>query len=160
MPPKPAGEAAKPPPKKNIKGKNQGFELDSTPPTAGDGVFVYKDGNAKYEGQWQRFDGVMKRHGTGIYTDCGATYDGHFVEDKYEGFGVFTSVDGAVYKGEWKNGLMHGHGVYTWPDKAIFDGQWENGLMEGPGTFTDPSGRIWTGTWTHGEAELENVPVS
>ena len=158
MPPK-AAEAQKPPAKKNAKQKNQ-FELDSAPPSAGEGVFINKDSNAKYEGQWQRFDGVIKRHGMGIYTDCGATYDGHFSEDKYDGYGVFTSVDGAVYKGEWKNGVMHGHGVYTWPDKAVFDGQWENGYMEGPGTFTDPKGRVWTGTWHEGNAELENIPVS
>lgn len=160
MPPKVDPAAAKPPIKKGAKGKNQGFELDNTPPTAGEGVFIHKASHAKYEGQWQRFDGVMKRHGTGIYTDGGATYDGHFVEDKYCGFGVYTAIDGSVYRGEWKDGLMQGHGTYTWPDKSVFEGEWEQGKMEGPGKFTDPKGHVWTGTWHEGNADLDVLNVS
>lgn len=162
MPAKPAGaDAARaPPPKKGGKGKNQGLELESTPATAGEGIFIHPITKAKYEGQWQRFDGVMKRHGVGIYTDGGATYDGHFVEDLYNGTGNYTAIDGSTYKGEWKNGVMSGHGVYTWPDGSFFDGQWENGKMEGPGVFTDANKQVWTGTWHEGEADCQNLPVS
>ena len=159
MPPK-QNDAQKPSGKKNVKGKNQGFDMDNVLPSAGEGVFIHKDCQAKYEGQWQRFDNVMKRHGTGIYTDCGSTYVGHFVEDKYEGFGTYTAVDGSVYKGEWKSGMMNGHGIYTWPDNSVYDGQWVNGYMEGQGTFTDSHGRVWTGTWHEGNAELQLIPIS
>lgn len=161
MPAKPAGADSKAaPPKKGGKGKNQGLELDSTPPSAGEGIFIHPITKAKYEGQWQRFDGVMKRHGVGIYTDGGATYDGHFVEDLYNGTGTYTAVDGSTYKGEWKNGLMSGHGVYSWPDGSVFEGTWENGKMEGPGVFTDYNHQIWTGTWHEGNADCQNLPVS
>jgi hypothetical protein len=162
MPPKPAPETSTrtPPPKKGVKGKNQGYELDPTPPTAGEGVFTHPTTKSRYEGQWQRFDGTMKRHGTGIYTDGGATYDGHFVEDLYQGQGTYTAIDGSTYKGEWKAGAMHGHGVYTWPDGAVFEGNWENGMMEGPGVFTDQNKQIWTGNWHEGNADCQNLPVS
>lgn len=160
MPPKQDINTQKPMIKKAGKGKNQAFELDSTPPTAGEGIFENKQTHTKYEGQWQRFDGVMKRHGMGIYTDGGATYDGHFTEDQYDGFGVYTAIDGSSYKGDWKNGLMHGHGIYTWPDGAVFDGKWENGKMEGPGTFTDAQKHIWIGEWHDGNANCMNQPIS
>lgn len=146
--------------KKGAKGKNQPYELDSTPPSCGEGVFINKEKNARYEGQWQRIDGVMKRSGTGIYTDSGATYDGHFADDQFNGFGVYTAIDGSVYKGDWKNGLMHGHGEYTWPDKSVYEGEWENGKMHGVGKYVDHNGRVWTGTWTEGNADLENLPIS
>jgi hypothetical protein len=162
MPPKPAADVPFRPPiaKKNIKGKAQGYELDSAPCSAGEGIFIHPETKAKYEGQWQRFEGVMKRHGTGIYTDGGGTYDGHFVEDLYSGQGTYTAIDGSVYKGEWKSGMMHGHGVYTWPDSAVFDGNWENGKMEGPGVFTGPNKQVWTGIWHEGSADCQNLPVS
>jgi hypothetical protein len=152
--------ARAPLPKRGPKGKNQVYELDATPPTAGEGIFIHPITKAKYEGQWQRFDGIIKRHGMGIYTDGGGTYDGHFVEDLYQGQGTYTAIDGSTYKGEWKTGLMHGRGVYTWPDAALFEGTWENGKMEGPGTFTDPNKQIWTGVWHGGNAECQNLPVS
>jgi hypothetical protein len=162
MPAKPAGDvpARAPVVKKNLKGKSQGYELDSTPCSAGEGIFIHQSTKSKYEGQWQRFDGVMKRHGTGIYTDGGATYDGHFVEDLYQGQGTYTAIDGSVYKGDWKAGMMHGHGVYTWPDGAVFDGNWEHGKMEGPGVFTGANKQVWTGTWHEGNADCQNLPVS
>jgi len=159
MPPKPTNTSTVPPPvKKGPKGKGPAFELDTAPPSAGEGVFIHKDSHSKYEGQWQRFDGIMKRHGVGIYTDGGSTYDGHFVEDMYHGFGCYFSFEGSVYRGEWRNGLMHGHGTYTWADKSVYDGNWENGKMEGSGVFTDSEGHVWTGIWHEGNADLENLP--
>ena len=161
MPAKPAGDSGRPAPvKKGVKGKNAGLELDNVPASAGEGVFIHPVTKSKYEGQWQRFDGVMKRHGKGIYTDGGATYDGQFVEDMYEGTGTFTAIDGSTYKGEWKAGVMHGQGVYTWPDGSRFEGTWENGKMEGPGVYTDMNKQTWTGTWHEGNAECQNLPVS
>ncbi|KAH0795963.1 MORN repeat protein [Histomonas meleagridis] len=163
MPPKPSTseQQNRPPAKKNVaKGKTHGYEFDPPPPNAGEGIFTHRATLAKYEGQWQRFGGKMKRHGTGIYTDGGATYDGEFVEDQYQGYGVYTAIDGSVYKGEWKSGKMHGHGIYTWPDGSFFEGEWENGKMEGPGTYTDKDKNVWKGTWHEGEAELKNLPIS
>ena len=145
---------------KRGKGKNQILEIDPTPPLAGEGVYIHPITKAKYEGQWQRIDGVMKRHGKGIYTDGGSTYDGQFVNDFFQGYGVYKAIDGSTYKGEWKEGKMHGHGVYTWSDGSVFDGNWENGKMEGSGVFTDARNQIWTGTWHEGSADCQNLPVS
>ena len=69
MPAKPAGDSGRPAPvKKGARGKNAGLELDNIPASAGEGIFIHPVTKSKYEGQWQRFDGVMKRHGKGIYT--------------------------------------------------------------------------------------------
>ncbi len=34
------------------------------------------------------------------------------MNDKKEGYGVFTFKDGRVYKGQWLNGKQHGRGTY------------------------------------------------
>lgn len=157
MPAKPAQEQAKTQPKKPVR-KNQNLELDPTPTSVGEGYFVHPSQGAIYEGQWQRFDGQIKKHGNGIYTDCGATYDGQFSEDLYHGNGNYTAIDGSSYHGEWVKGKMHGKGVYSWPDGSYFDGNFEDGKMEGPGILVDPKKRIWIGTWKDGIAELDIVP--
>ena len=34
----------------------------------------------------------------------GRKYDGEYIDDKKEGYGVFYWPDGRIYKGYWKNG--------------------------------------------------------
>lgn len=39
-------------------------------------------------------------------------YEGDYLDDKKQGFGVFIWPDGRYYEGEWKNGKQHGVGTY------------------------------------------------
>ena len=44
-------------------------------------------------------------HGYGFYIyDDKVTYDGQFVNDKKEGYGVYKWTDGRAYCGWWKSG--------------------------------------------------------
>lgn len=43
----------------------------------GNGVFIFPNG-AKYEGEWQMIEGIVKRHGKGVFTEGDAVYTGTF----------------------------------------------------------------------------------
>ena len=44
-------------------------------------------------------------HGEGTYTWLdGRKYEGHYENDKKNGYGVFTWADGRKYEGNWKDG--------------------------------------------------------
>ena len=45
--------------------------------------------------------------------------------------------DGASYDGEWLNNNANGYGIYIWPDGQRFEGEWENGNRI-YGTYTWP----------------------
>ena len=36
----------------------------------------------------------------------GSTYEGNWVDDKMQGWGKFTDVNGEVYEGEWHDNLL------------------------------------------------------
>lgn len=53
-------------------------------------------------------------HGEGVLTRSdGRRYEGSFVNDKPDGFGVQIWSDGAIHAGPWKEGKQHGIGNYT-----------------------------------------------
>lgn len=49
-------------------------------------------------GDWYRFDGVIKRHGRGLYEEGANKYEGEWKEDKMHGKGTFHFATGAVYE--------------------------------------------------------------
>lgn len=49
-------------------------------------------------------------HGFGKFSKDGIVYEGQYINDKKEGYGIITNNDGSKYMGEWKNGKQHGHG--------------------------------------------------
>ena len=68
-----------------------------------------------------------------------------------EGEGTFTlrHFYGLKYIGEWKNDKPQGMGVITWLDGRKFEGNFSMGKKEGEGTFTDKNGIVATGTWKY-----------
>ena len=54
-------------------------------------------------------------------------YDGQFVQDKKQGFGIYTWTDGRRYEGWWHKGKQHGFGNYTNKDMVVKSGVWESG---------------------------------
>ena len=50
-----------------------------------------------------------------------------YVNDKKEGFGLYTWVDGRRYEGQWVKGKQHGRGKYFGTDGSIKYGTWEDG---------------------------------
>ncbi|KAM4624517.1 radial spoke head 10 homolog B [Polymixia lowei] len=102
------------------------------------GIGTYKCANSSvvYRGQWHH----GKRHGKGlIYYNQDATswYEGDWVNNNREGWGLRCYSSGNVYEGEWKNNVRHGEGKMTW--KKIgqqYSGTWQNGVQDGRGTHT------------------------
>ena len=50
------------------------------------------------------------------------------MNDKAEGFGTYTHMDGAIYVGMWKEDKQNGKGKETWPDGAMYEGDYVMGL--------------------------------
>ena len=51
-------------------------------------------------------------------------YEGEWLSDKKEGYGVFTWADGSVYKGMYQNDIKEGPGEIHYIDGSVFRGNW------------------------------------
>jgi hypothetical protein len=99
----------------------------------GRGKFV-RDGHLQYEGQWRN----GKRHGTGTLTlKSGDIFSGPFQNDeRVDGDGIVTYMDGSKYAGGFVNCERHGRGVLVYPEGNIYEGPFENDLPHGDGKLT------------------------
>ena len=61
------------------------------------------------------------------------SYEGSFLNNKKEGYGVFTYGDGKVYKGHFQNDKRHGTGHFSINEENYYTGEWQNGKMHGLG---------------------------
>ena len=125
-------------------------------PDNGNDTFNCADG--KYEGEWKKFDGVVKRHGLGKFTTEQFTYEGEFSEDLFNGKGVLKYQDGSYYDGEFSKGKICGKGEMLFPNGSRYDGQWYDGRMHGIGTFYTINNQQWSGYWCHGMSTCPIFP--
>lgn len=65
----------------------------------------------------------------------GYIYNGEFLNNKKEGYGIMVWKDGQKYWGEFKNNQMNGYGIIEYPGKIFYQGEVRNGRMEGFGEF-------------------------
>ncbi|KAJ8283963.1 hypothetical protein COCON_G00028130 [Conger conger] len=102
----------------------------------GVGTYICATKAVSYRGEWN----LGKRHGKGtIYYNPELTswYEGDWVSNIREGWGVRGYPSGNVYEGQWKNNARHGEGSMKWTELGQqYSGQWENGLQHGQGTHT------------------------
>ncbi|XP_051877189.1 radial spoke head 10 homolog B [Pristis pectinata] len=102
----------------------------------GQGIFTSPDRSVSYTGEWY----FGKRHGKGTiyYNEEGSSwYQGDWVNNVREGWGIRRYKSGNVYEGEWKNFIRHGEGTMSWiSTNEEYTGQWENGIQHGFGTHT------------------------
>jgi len=52
---------------------------------------------------------------------------------------------GAVYDGEWLGNSRDGYGVQVWPDGAKYEGEWKNNKANGKGKFFHVDGDVYDG---------------
>ena len=70
-------------------------------------------------------------HGAGVFRwNDGRVYEGHFVNDKKEGYGELKWGDGRKYEGQWKNGKQDGMGFFTSSDGVKQKGNWSEGRVQ------------------------------
>lgn len=78
-------------------------------------------------------------------------YEGDWVDDKMQGYGVYTYPNGDYYIGEFFDNKHHGFGQYFFTDGSKYEGQWENHKFHGTGKYTDINGSEWQGEFRNGE---------
>ncbi|MGL4630274.1 MAG: MORN repeat-containing protein [Leadbetterella sp.] len=100
----------------------------------GYGIAINSRSDEKYEGEWS----LGKRHGKGkeYQKDGKLKYEGAFINNKYEGFGVLYLKSGEKYSGEFIQGIPHGkQSTFTQKngDRIIVD--YINGKKEGKARY-------------------------
>lgn len=65
---------------------------------------------------------------------------------------MFTWEDGKSYEGEYVDDKKEGYGVFIWPDGKKYEGYWKDGKQEGEGTFTS-KGKTRKGIFSQGKMQ-------
>ncbi|XP_063076665.1 radial spoke head 10 homolog B [Engraulis encrasicolus] len=102
------------------------------------GTGMYRCGKTSvtYRGQWHQ----GQRHGKGIIyynPEVTSWYEGDWVNNIKEGWGVRCYPSGNIYEGQWKNDMRDGQGRMRWLQLGQqYSGDWKNGIQHGQGTHT------------------------
>lgn len=110
----------------------------------------------------QKPDGIKLRHGKGIILHPKISintsiktkeesYEGDWIDDKMDGFGIYTYANGDIYEGEFKNNMHHGYGKYFFCDGSYYTGEWNNHKFHGSGRYNDINNIKWDGEFRNGE---------
>ena len=70
--------------------------------------------------------------GTVVYSGSLGEYVGELSDNKFNGFGTYTYIDGRTYRGEWKDDQYNGQGTMTYADGRVESGRWKDGKFLGP----------------------------
>ena len=56
-------------------------------------------------------------------------YEGEYLKDVKEGYGVYRWASGNIYKGYYKNDKRHFYGEMKWTqDGSVYKGEWLDGI--------------------------------
>ena len=112
----------------------------------GKGHYIYANGS-EYIGDFN--NGI--KHGYGIYISKkhGSKYEGNWLFDKQNGYGICTYKDGAIYNGNWTNNKRNGIGQFTYQNGNIYEGEWKDNERHGSGEFIIENGATYYGNWSH-----------
>ncbi|KAI3706378.1 hypothetical protein L6452_24072 [Arctium lappa] len=92
-----------------------------------------------------------KCSGSGVYYyNMNGRYEGDWVDQKYDGYGVETSAKGSRYRGQYRQGLRHGYGVYRFYTGDMYAGEWIKGQCHGNGVHTCEDGSKYFGEFKGG----------
>ncbi|KAI3804395.1 hypothetical protein L1987_25897 [Smallanthus sonchifolius] len=109
-------------------------------------VKVYNNGDV-YEGEFYK----GKCSGSGVYYyNMDGRYEGDWVDQKYDGYGVETWAKGSRYRGQYRQGLRHGFGVYRFYVGDMYAGEWVKGQCHGYGVHTCEDGSKYFGEFKGG----------
>ncbi|GAA0164733.1 kinase [Lithospermum erythrorhizon] len=123
------------------KPKTEKAKLDS-----GSFVRVYSNGDV-YEGEFHK----GKCSGSGVYYyHMSGRYEGDWVDEKYDGYGIETWAKGSRYRGQYRKGLRHGVGVYRSYAGDVYAGEWCSGQCHGCGSHTCADGSSYVGEFKWG----------
>lgn len=98
---------------------------------------------ARYEGSWLN----DQMEGWGIYWNEGNRYEGNFKNGKQSGYGTMHFSNGDMYRGSWEADNMTGRGMYIWAGGMRYEGGMSNGRRTGIGRLIQTNGETYFGTW-------------
>jgi hypothetical protein len=75
-----------------------------------------------YEGDWK--DNGLS-FGKIVFTN-GTTYQGNFINNKFDGIGTMIISDGETYEGAWSEGKRNGYGTIIFPNGNKYEGEWKD----------------------------------
>ena len=105
------------------------------------------------DGSW--FYGEIKNskaNGIGIFHHVtGDEYEGHFQNDRSEGFGIYTNAENtSKCYSDWKNDYQNGIGMEIWEDRSIYIGEFKDGKKYGVGCYQWSDGSKYEGEFKDG----------
>ena len=121
------------------------------------GVYYWKVG-VRYVGYFRK----NKLHGNGIVIDKEnhKVFEGHFADNKKNGFGKLYYVNGEFYEGEFDDDKMEGEGIYHFRNGDVWEGVFENKKKNGVGVMKRKNGEIFLAQYEEdnfiGEVPLNN----
>ena len=77
-------------------------------------------------------------------------YEGEFVNNYFEGFGVYMMRNRKAYVGQWKKGQMNGLGMFICPDGKCYKGYYENDKKSGFGIYSQKNNLRYEGKFKRG----------
>lgn len=105
--------------------------------------------NQFFEGEID--DSFNKLNGRLLFQN-GIKYEGSFLNNKQNGFGVMTQPDGEVYSGQWSDGRINGKGVRSHSNGDRYEGYYVNSIRSGYGIYYFKNGDRYEGNWDNGQA--------
>lgn len=118
-----------------------------------DGKGTFISDNENYDGQWLKDE----KDGYGILKyKNGIEYKGYFKKDKFNGKGEMSFPNGIYYSGGFFNDLFHGMGCLKGNNNHIYNGNFKNGFYHGLGEFKwidDTSVEIYNGNYSNGKKD-------
>jgi hypothetical protein len=112
--------------------------------------------SCRYQGEWVE----NRRDGYGVmHYEEGDKYEGDWRDNKRCGHGTLWKLVSKtgnkykrVYTGDWDNDKMSGRGTYFYDNDDRYDGFWLAGKKHGQGRLIYSNGEIYEGEW------VEDVP--
>jgi len=92
-------------------------------------VFLPRETNSyavTYEGDWK--DNGLS-FGKIVFTN-GNTYQGNFINNKFDGFGTMIKSYGETYEGGWSKGKRNGYGKLILPNGKTYEGEWNDDVFK------------------------------
>ena len=114
----------------------------------GDGEYYFPKGD-KYIGEIK--DGQKTGKALMFFYVDKSSYDGFYKDDKRNGQGTLTFLNGSIYEGSWKDDLANGTGVIRFNNGDVYEGEWIDGETDGTGVFTWSNGDKYEGDWKNGK---------
>ena len=117
----------------------------------GSGLLYSEHGDLIYDGHWSA--GSRTGEGTMYFSD-GSYYEGSFLRDKKDGFGLDFYPSGKQrYEGEFKADKEHGQGkLFSHDGTLIYEGQWQDGRYHGAGKLYYSDGTLhYSGEFLEGK---------